>query len=98
MASLGITGGIIPCPDALAVLLVAVAAGKIALGMGIIFLFSLGLAFALLLVGMIIVFTKRLISGQRRLGRIAAFLPYLSSLLITGLGVLMIISMVKNFR
>jgi ABC-type nickel/cobalt efflux system permease component RcnA len=98
VASLGITGGIIPCPDALAVLLVAVAAGKIALGMGIIFLFSLGLAFALLLVGMIIVFTKRLISGQRRLGRIAAFLPYLSSLLITGLGVLMIISMVKNFR
>jgi ABC-type nickel/cobalt efflux system permease component RcnA len=97
VVSLGITGGIIPCPDALAVLLAAIAAGKIALGMGIIFLFSLGLAFALILVGMIIVFTKRLLQGQRKLGLIVGYLPYVSSLFITGLGVLMMITMLKNF-
>ena len=97
VVSLGITGGIIPCPDALAVLLVAVAAGKTALGMGIIFLFSLGLASALILVGMAIVFTKRLLQGQRRLGFIVGFLPYISSLFITGLGVLMIVTVLKNF-
>jgi ABC-type nickel/cobalt efflux system permease component RcnA len=97
VVSLGITGGIIPCPDALAVLLAAVAAGKTALGMGIIFLFSLGLAFALILVGMVIVFTRRILGGQRRLGFIVGYLPYISSLFITGVGVLMIVTMLRNF-
>jgi ABC-type nickel/cobalt efflux system permease component RcnA len=97
VVSLGIAGGIIPCPDALAVLLAAVAAGRTALGMGIIFLFSLGLAFALILLGMIVVLTKRLVTGQKRLGFIAGYFPYISSLFITGLGVLMIILILKNF-
>ncbi|AEF85918.1 high-affinity nickel-transporter [Treponema primitia ZAS-2] len=88
--SLGITGGIIPCPDALAVLLVATAAGKVGMGMGIIFLFSLGLAFALILVGMAIVLTKRLLAGQRRFALVLQSLPYFSSLFISALGVLMI--------
>jgi ABC-type nickel/cobalt efflux system permease component RcnA len=95
--SLGVSGGIVPCPDALAVLLVAIAVGKIALGMGIILLFSMGLAFALIIVGMIIVATKRLLTGQRRLSLIIACFPYISSLFITLLGVLMVTGVVKNF-
>jgi ABC-type nickel/cobalt efflux system permease component RcnA len=87
--SLGISGGIVPCPDALAVLLVAIAAGKTALGMGIILFFSLGLAFALILVGMIIVFTKGLLARQGKLGFAARCVPYISSLVITLLGLLM---------
>jgi ABC-type nickel/cobalt efflux system permease component RcnA len=88
--SLGVTGGIIPCPDALAVLLVAIAAGRLTLGMGIIFLFSLGLTIALILVGIAIVLTKRLLVRQRRLAGVVQYIPYFSSLLITTLGVLMI--------
>ncbi|MDR2363433.1 MAG: sulfite exporter TauE/SafE family protein, partial [Spirochaetaceae bacterium] len=95
--SLGVSGGIVPCPDALAVLLVAIAVGKIALGMGIILLFSMGLAFALIIVGMIIVATKRLLTGQRRLSLVIACFPYVSSLFITLLGVLMVTGIVKNF-
>jgi ABC-type nickel/cobalt efflux system permease component RcnA len=90
VVSLGITGGIIPCPDALAVLLAAITAGRLKLGLGIIFLFSLGLASALILVGMVIVTTKRLLLKRRRFAAVAAYVPYVSSLLITFLGVLMI--------
>jgi sulfite exporter TauE/SafE len=95
--SLGVSGGIVPCPDALAVLLAAVAVGKIALGMGIILLFSMGLAFALILVGMIIVATKRLLTGQKRLSMLISCFPYISSLFITLLGVLMVRGVIKNF-
>jgi ABC-type nickel/cobalt efflux system permease component RcnA len=72
------------------VLLVAIAAGRLTLGLGIIFLFSVGLAAALILVGIAIVLTKRLLLRQRRLAGVAQYIPYLSSLLITALGVLMI--------
>ncbi|QQO07768.1 sulfite exporter TauE/SafE family protein [Breznakiella homolactica] len=89
--SLGIAGGIIPCPDALAVLLVAIAAGRLYLGMGIIVLFSAGLAAALIGVGMAVVLTKRIIGRQRRLGIIVTYIPYFSSLFISALGVLMIL-------
>jgi ABC-type nickel/cobalt efflux system permease component RcnA len=95
--SLGVTGGIVPCPDALAVLLVAIAAGKIALGMGIILLFSVGLAFALIMMGMVVVATKRLLTGQKRLSAVINYLPYISSLFITLLGVLMVTGVVKSF-
>jgi ABC-type nickel/cobalt efflux system permease component RcnA len=94
--TLGISGGILPCPDALAVLLAAIAAGKIAAGMGIILFFSMGLALALILVGMVIVFSKGLLRGQKGLAGIAAYIPYVSSLVITILGVLMVTGMVKS--
>ncbi|NOQ47464.1 MAG: hypothetical protein GQ559_12515, partial [Desulfobulbaceae bacterium] len=40
---LGISGGIIPCPAAIAILLTAVAAGRIGQGLSVTFFFSLGL-------------------------------------------------------
>jgi ABC-type nickel/cobalt efflux system permease component RcnA len=94
VVSLGVSGGIVPCPDALAVLLLAVAAGKTALGMGIIFFFSLGLAAALILVGMLFVMTKRILAGGRRFAAVTRYLPYASSLVITILGIFMIKSSV----
>jgi ABC-type nickel/cobalt efflux system permease component RcnA len=94
--TLGISGGIVPCPDALAVLLAAIAAGKIAAGMGIILFFSMGLAFALIMVGMVIVFTKRLLTGKKRLAALITYIPYVSSLFITLLGVLMVMGILKN--
>jgi ABC-type nickel/cobalt efflux system permease component RcnA len=94
--SLGISGGIIPCPDALAVLLAAIAAGRIALGMGLILFFSLGLAAALVMVGMIIVTTKRLLTGRKGLSRVINYLPYISSLFIILFGILMVTGNIKN--
>jgi hypothetical protein len=57
----------------------------------------MGLAFALIIVGMIIVATKRLLTGQKRLSLLISCFPYISSLFITLLGILMVRGVVKNF-
>jgi ABC-type nickel/cobalt efflux system permease component RcnA len=88
--SFGITGGIVPCPDALAVLLVSISAGKILWGMGIIFFFSLGLAAALILTGTLLVLTRRMLGRNRGFALIEEYLPRASSLFIMALGILMI--------
>lgn len=92
--SLGVAGGLVPCPDALAVLLVAIAAGEVVVGLLAIFLFSLGLAVALIGVGFVVVLTKRAMRRGRRLAFLAQFAPYGSALLISFLGVLMIVGTV----
>ncbi|MBU0481203.1 MAG: sulfite exporter TauE/SafE family protein [Proteobacteria bacterium] len=48
---LGISGGIIPCPAAIATLLAAVAAGRIAQGLSITIFFSLGLGLVMMGIG-----------------------------------------------
>lgn len=57
--TLGITGGIIPCPAALIVLLSAFALHRIGLGFFLIVAFSVGLAVVLIGFGMIMVYARR---------------------------------------
>ena len=57
--TIGISGGIVPCPEALAVLLLAVAVHRTALGLGMILAFSAGLAAVLVGLGLFLV-TPRL--------------------------------------
>ena len=57
--TMGISGGIVPCPEALAVLLLAVAVHRTALGLGMILAFSAGLAAVLVGLGLFLV-TPRL--------------------------------------
>lgn len=55
LVALGISGGIVPCPTAMAVLLAALSAGKISSilsGMGLVVVFSLGLASVLIALGL----------------------------------------------
>ena len=44
LLSLGISGGLVPCPEALGVMLIAVGLNRILLGLGMVVAFSLGLA------------------------------------------------------
>jgi len=54
LLGLGLAGGLLPDPAALAVLLGAIAAGKLVLGLMTVFLFSLGFASVLVLVGVVV--------------------------------------------
>ncbi len=54
LLGLGLAGGLLPDPAALAVLLGAVAAGKLVIGLMTVFLFSLGFASVLVLVGVVV--------------------------------------------
>ncbi len=59
---LGVTGGIIPCPAALVVLLSAVSLHRVGLGLFLIVAFSLGLAGVLIAVGLVMVRARHLLS------------------------------------
>ncbi|NDV22102.1 sulfite exporter TauE/SafE family protein [Desulfovibrio sp. JC022] len=69
MLSLGIAGGMVPCPTALVVLLASVAFGRIVFGLLLILAFSLGLAAVLIIIGILTVRASKLterFSGSRR--------------------------------
>jgi high-affinity nickel-transport protein len=59
---LGITGGIIPCPAALVVLLSAVSLHRIGLGLFLIVAFSMGLATVLIAIGVVMVKARSMLS------------------------------------
>jgi nickel/cobalt exporter len=91
LLTLGITGGIIPCPTALVVLLAAVAYHRIALGLAWIFSFSLGLAAVLTILGLMVVYGKGLLSrfdrSRLKFGTgIMARLPMASAVMVAVLG------------
>ena len=88
LLALGISGGIIPCPAALVVLLSAVSMQRIGLGLLLIGAFSTGLAVVLVAVGMLMVYARRFMSRFRGEGCIITrWLPLASSAFILLIGV-----------
>lgn len=85
-AMLGLSGGMVPCPSALAILLTAIAIGRLAFGMAIIVTFSTGLGFVLVLIGFIVTRAGSLASRFDGSGRITRWLPVASSIVILLLG------------
>ncbi len=55
LVTLGISGGIVPCPGALALLLAAAAVGDVVAGVSLVIVFSLGLASVLVAIGIALV-------------------------------------------
>jgi ABC-type nickel/cobalt efflux system permease component RcnA len=65
LLALGISGGLIPCPSALLVMLASITLGRVAFGLLLVTAFSVGLAGVLTAVGLIVLY------GRGRLGRSA---------------------------
>jgi|GEM_PF-77357 nickel/cobalt exporter len=88
LSLLGITGGIVPCPAALVVLLSAFSLHRIGFGLFLITAFSFGLAAVLVIVGLTMVYAKNLMSSRLQAGNTALrYLPFLSSAFMVVLGV-----------
>jgi ABC-type nickel/cobalt efflux system permease component RcnA len=87
LLALGISGGILPCPSALVVLLSAIALHRIGFGLVLIVAFSMGLAAVLSGIGILVVRAGRLLSRFERAGDWARRIPAFSALLIGMLGV-----------
>jgi ABC-type nickel/cobalt efflux system permease component RcnA len=86
--ALGITGGIIPCPAALVVLLGALAFHRVAFGLFLIVAFSAGLAAVLISLGLAMVYAGRFMSRFGAQGPLTQrWLPLTSSAVITVIGV-----------
>ena len=85
---LGITGGMIPCPAALVVLLSAISLHRIGFGFFLIVAFSVGLAAVLIGIGLLMVYARRFTARWAEQGgsNIFRWLPLASALFITVLG------------
>ncbi|MFN8456225.1 MAG: sulfite exporter TauE/SafE family protein [Anaerolineae bacterium] len=89
LLTLGISGGLLPCPSALVVMLSAIALERIGFGLLLIVAFSLGLASVLTLIGLLWIHAGRLFSRVPVSGSLFRAAPVLSAVFITvaGLGI-----------
>jgi ABC-type nickel/cobalt efflux system permease component RcnA len=87
LLALGVSGGLIPCPSALVVMLGAIALNKIGFGLILVLAFSLGLAGALTAIGMMFIYAGRLFERFPSQRRIIQLLPALSALFVSAIGI-----------
>ena len=93
---LGISGGMVPCPPAIAALLAAIGAGRIAEGLTVTIFFSLGLGIVMMSIGILLSQAGNLskkISDNLELGR---KLGLISAGIITILGLILFINSVRE--
>ena len=86
--ALAVAGGILPSPTALVVLLAAVALDRVGYGLGLIVAFSLGLAAALVAVGLVALRARDAVS-RRMSSRFARVVPVASASAIATLGLVL---------
>jgi nickel/cobalt exporter len=83
----GLTGGLMPCPAALTVLLICLQAREFTLGFSMVAAFSIGLAVTLVSVGVVAALGMRQVAKRSGVfSRMAAKAPYLSSFILIILG------------
>ena len=93
---LGVSGGLVPCPAAIAILLAAVGAGRLGEGLTYILLFSLGLAAVLIAVGIAVVSAGKLASRFLDAKRLARKVSVASATLITLIGVATLLNSIRH--
>lgn len=84
---LGISGGIVPCWDAIALLGLAIATHRLWLGLPLLLAFSAGLAGVLVLIGILVVKLKGFGASRWGRGRLTRALPLISAVVITAIGI-----------
>jgi nickel/cobalt transporter (NicO) family protein len=89
LLAVGVSGGLLPCPSALVVLLAAISLHRVAFGLLLIVAFSLGLALSITSIGLVAVAAKRAFARARFDGAVLRALPALSAAVIVVAGVVM---------
>jgi ABC-type nickel/cobalt efflux system permease component RcnA len=89
LLGIGVSGGIVPCPTALVVLLAAISLHRVGYGLVLILAFSLGLAAAMTAIGILAVSAKRVFRRIDFDGGLGRLLPAISALVVLGLGLAM---------
>jgi nickel/cobalt transporter (NicO) family protein len=89
LLGIGVSGGIVPCPTALVVLLAAISLHRVGYGLVLIFAFSLGLAAAMTAIGILAVSAKSVFRRVGRDGGLVRLVPAFSALVVLGLGLAM---------
>jgi ABC-type nickel/cobalt efflux system permease component RcnA len=94
LVALGVSGGLLPCPSALVVMLGAIALGRTAFGLALILAFSVGLAAVLTAIGLALVYARRMFDRLPIDGRFARFAPVASAAIISLAGLALVVEAV----
>lgn len=87
--ALGASGGMVPCPAALVLLLSCISIGYTGLGLLLLLSFSLGLAIVLIAIGLFVLFAKRMVPEKHRNSESAfmKWMPVLSAAFVLLVGI-----------
>jgi nickel/cobalt exporter len=97
LAALGVSGGLVPCPSAMVLLLAAVALNQTAYGMLLVLVFSVGLALTLSVVGLAFLYARNRFSRRTATARWPQLLPLASAAIITLVGVALCVAALRSF-
>jgi nickel/cobalt transporter (NicO) family protein len=96
LLAVGVSGGLLPCPSALVVLLAAISLHRVGFGLLLVLAFSLGLAAAITAVGLVAVLAKNAFARFDGRGRLVAVLPAVSAGVIVLTGAAMVVRAVPK--
>jgi len=98
LIALGASGGLVPCPSALVLLLSSIAIGRVALGLTLLVAFSAGLAVVLMAIGLAVLYAKHLLPDTEKTARspVMRYLPVASAGVITCAGLVMTVLAVRS--
>jgi nickel/cobalt transporter (NicO) family protein len=88
---LGASGGLVPCPSALVLLLSAISIGRTGFGMLLLLAFSLGLALVLMAMGLLVVYAKNLFPERKsdKPNPFFQYMPIVSAAIIFVIGIVL---------
>jgi nickel/cobalt exporter len=86
LITLGVSGGLVPCPSALVLMLGAIAVDRIAFGLALILIFSIGLATVLTAIGTMLVYASQWFERIPESNRLLRVMPVASAAFITIIG------------
>jgi len=87
LMALGVSGGLVPCPAALVLLLGAISLDRLGFGMVLVLAFSAGLAVVLTGIGLLMIYSRKLFERFSFEARVPRLLPVVSASIITLAGV-----------
>lgn len=96
LLTLGVSGGLLPCPAALVLLLSAISLDQLGFGMILVIAFSTGLAIVLSAIGVLMIYAKKVFERFSFEARMPHLLPVASALTISILGVLIVLGALRE--
>jgi nickel/cobalt transporter (NicO) family protein len=92
LLALGVSGGLVPCPAALVLLLSAISLGRLGFGMVLVVAFSAGLAIVLTGIGILMIYTRRLFERFSFEAGVPRLLPVASASAISLAGLVIVLA------
>ncbi len=96
LLALGVSGGLIPCPSALVLLLGAMSLDRLEYGLVLVVAFSVGLAAVLTGIGLLLVYARRIFERFSLAPRVPRLLPVVSALAVSIAGLVIVVESLRQ--